>query len=93
MATPLLRLLHRRYPQAKIDFLCARMAAPLLELNPCLSHLYGLRSRILPLALSLEKRGLVRQFRARDDDLAVLLESAPRHRVLLERARLRLIRS
>jgi ADP-heptose:LPS heptosyltransferase len=93
MATPLLRLLHRRYPQAEIDFLCARMAAPLLELNPHLSHLYGLRGRNLPLALSLEKRRLVRQLRARDYDLAVLLESAPRYRILLERARLRLIRS
>jgi ADP-heptose:LPS heptosyltransferase len=93
MVTPLVRLLHRRHPKAEIDFLSSALASPLLELNPNLSGLYGLRGRNLPLALSPEKRRLVRQFRSRNYDLAILLESAPRYRALLERARLRHIRS
>ncbi|MBZ5497995.1 MAG: glycosyltransferase family 9 protein [Acidobacteriia bacterium] len=93
MVTPLLRLLHERQPQAEIDFLCSDLAAPLLELNPYVSHLHRLRGRNLPLALSFEKRRLVRQLRARDYDLAVLLESAPRYRILTEQARPRQIRS
>lgn len=93
MVTPLLRLLHKRYPKAEVDLLSSALAAPLLELNPFLSNLFRLRGRNLPLVLSLEKRRLVRQFHARDYDLAVLLESAPRYRVLVERAGLRQIRS
>jgi len=93
MVTPLVRLLHRCHPQAEIDFLSSALAAPLLELNPYLSRLYALRGRNLPLALSMEKRRMVRQFRARNYDLAILLESAPRYRALLECSRLRHIRS
>jgi len=93
MATPLVHLLHRRHPEAEIDFLSSALAAPLLEPNPRLSRLYGLRGRNLPLALSPEKRRMVRQFRTRNYDLAILLESAPRYRALLERAGLRHIRS
>jgi ADP-heptose:LPS heptosyltransferase len=93
MVTPLIRLLHRHHPKAAIDFLSSALAAPLLELNPYLSGLYGLRSRNFPLVFSPEKRRLVRQFRTRDYDLAILLESAPRYRALLERARLRHISS
>jgi ADP-heptose:LPS heptosyltransferase len=93
MATPLIRMLHERYPQAEIDFLSSELAAPLLELNPHLAHLFRLRARNLPFVLSPEKRRLVRHLRAREYDLAVLLESAPRYRMLLKRARLRQIRS
>jgi ADP-heptose:LPS heptosyltransferase len=93
MVTPLLRLLGKRYPKAEVDVLCSELAAPLLELNPFLSNLFALRGRNLPLFLSREKRRLVRQFRARDYDLTVLLESAPRYHVLVKRAGLRQIRS
>jgi ADP-heptose:LPS heptosyltransferase len=86
MVTPLLRLLHERHPNAEIDFFCSRLAAPLLELNPYVTNLFSLRGRNLPLALSIEKQHLVRKMRAREYDLAFLLESAPRYRVLLERA-------
>jgi ADP-heptose:LPS heptosyltransferase len=86
MVTPLVRHLRRQHPQAEIDFLCAAPAAPLLELNPYLSRIFGLRGRNLPLALSLEKQRLVRQLRARNYHLAILLESAPRYRVLLDSA-------
>ncbi len=93
MVTPLVRMLRERHPAAEVDFLCSDLAAPLLELNPGLSRLFALRHRNMPLPLSLEKRRLVREFRTRDYDLAVLLESAHRYRVLLESARLRVIRS
>lgn len=93
MVTPLVRMLRERHRRVEVDFLCSQLAAPLLELNPRLSHLFALRGRNMPLAVSLEKRRLVREFRARDYDLAVLLESAPRYRDLLERACLRRIRS
>ena len=93
MVTPLLRLLHERHPQAEIDFFCSRLAAPLLELNPHISGLFALHGRNWPLRLSLEKQRLVRKFRDREYDLAVLLESAPRYRALLEQAHLKLIRS
>jgi ADP-heptose:LPS heptosyltransferase len=86
MVTPLLRLLHERHPNAEVDFFCSRLAAPLLELNPYVTNLFSLRGRNLPLALSIEKQRLVRKMRAREYDLAFLLESAPRYRILLERA-------
>ena len=93
MVTPLLRLLRQCHARTEIDFFCSELAVPLLELNPYLTGIFGLRGRNMPLALSLEKRRLVRQFRARDYDLAILLESAPRYRMLLQHARLRQIRS
>jgi hypothetical protein len=93
MVTPLIRLLHRHHPKSKIDFLSSALAAPLLELNPYLSGLHGLCGRNFPLLFSPEKRWLVRQFRARDYSLAILLESAPRYRTPLERARLQHNRS
>ena len=93
MVTPLLRRLHELHPRAEIDFFCSRLAAPLLELNPRLSSLFALHGRNWPLWLSMEKQRLVRKFRARNYDFAVLLESAPRYRALLEQARLRSIRS
>jgi ADP-heptose:LPS heptosyltransferase len=86
MVTPLLRLLHERHPNAEVDFFCSRLAAPLLELNPYVTNLFSLQGRNLPLALSIEKRRLVREMRAREYDVAFLLESAPRYRILLERA-------
>lgn len=93
MVTPLLRALHERHPKIEVDLLCSELAAPLLELNPYLSHLFRLRGRNLPLALSLEKRRLVRALRDRNYDLAVLLESAPRYRILIEHACRQQIRS
>ncbi len=93
MVTPLLRMLHELRPQTEIDFLSSNLAAPLLELNPYLTNLFRLRGRNTPLALSLEKRRLVQRLRTRDYGLAVLLESAPRYRTLLEHARPRHISS
>jgi len=93
MVTPLIRLLRERHPGAEIDFLCSGLAAPLLELNPRLANLFPLKGRNFPIALSPEKRRLVRKLRSRDYDLGILLESAPRYRVLLERAGLKKIRS
>ncbi len=93
MATPLVRFLHKLHPRAEIDFLCSELAAPLLELNPGLAHLLPLKGRNTPLALSIEKRRLVRRMRARDYDLAILLESAPRYRILVAGAGPRQIRS
>lgn len=93
MVTPLLRLLSARHPGAEIDLLCSSLAAPLLELNPYLAHLFPLQGRNWPIAVSPEKRRLVRKLRERHYDLAVLLESAPRYRELIERARPSEIRS
>ena len=93
MATPLVRLLHERHPEAEIDFLSSELAAPLLELNRYLTNLFPLRGRNWPISLSPEKSRLVRRLRSRAYDFAVLLESAPRYRMLLERAGLRQIRS
>jgi ADP-heptose:LPS heptosyltransferase len=93
MATPLVRKLHEHHPAAEIDFLCSSLAAPLLELNPHLKLVLPLRGRNLPLTISLEKRRLVHQIRARNYELAVLLESAPRYREILDRAGLSPIRS
>jgi ADP-heptose:LPS heptosyltransferase len=85
MVTPLLRLLHRSHPEAEIDMLASVMAAPLLEMNAHIANLYRLRARNWPLALSPEKHRLIHQLRSRKYDLALLLESAPRYRRLLER--------
>ncbi|MGA2261373.1 MAG: glycosyltransferase family 9 protein [Acidobacteriota bacterium] len=93
MVTPLLRALHARHSKIEVDLLCSELAAPLLELNPYLSQLFRLQGRNLPLALSLEKRRLVQALRDRNYDLAVLLESAPRYRILIEHACPRQIRS
>jgi ADP-heptose:LPS heptosyltransferase len=92
MVTPLLRLLHKQRLHVEIDLLCSDLAAPLLELSPYVSRLFRLRGRNMPLPLSLEKRRLVRQLRNRKYEIALLLESAPRYRTLLERAQPRQIR-
>jgi ADP-heptose:LPS heptosyltransferase len=86
MATPVIPALRARYPSAQIDFLCAHPALPLLELNSKLSRIYALRWRNVPYWLSSEKRNLVRRIGEADYDFAVLLESAPRYRKLLDRA-------
>jgi len=85
MVTPLLRALHRRHPDAEIDFLASSLAAPLLELNPNLTNLFFLRNRNWPMAMSPEKWRLIRRLRARRYDLALLLESSSRYRRLIER--------
>ena len=93
MATPVVRALRARYPQAAIDFLGWEPAAPLLEANPGIARLFRLRHRHLPWWLSREKRRLVEQLRAARYRFAVLLESVPHFRRLLERAGLKEIRS
>lgn len=93
MVTPLLRALHSRSPEFEIDMLASGLAAPLLELNPHVSNLFALGSRNWPLALSPEKQRLIRRLRARNYELAILLEAAPRYRTLVERAHPRRILS
>ena len=93
MATPVLRALRARYPQAAIDFLGWEPAAPLLEANPGVARLFRLRHRHLPWWLSREKQRLVRELCAARYQFAILLESAPHFRRLLERAEVKQIRS
>ncbi len=93
MVTPLVRMLRRIHTEIEIDFLSSDLAAPLLEGNPHLSNLYRLKGRNVPLALSPEKRRLANCLRAREYGLAVLLESAPRYRTLIEYVQPRQIRS
>ena len=93
MATPVVRALGERYPDASIDVLCSDAAVVLLELHPRVDRLFSLKWRNLPYAISPEKRRLAKQLRARHYDLAVLLERAPRYRELLDRADIGEIRS
>ena len=93
MVTPTLRALRRHHPQAEIDFLCSELAGALLEGNPHVTRIIRLRRRNLPYAISAEKQQLARALRTRGYDMAVLLESAPRYRDLLTRARIPEIRS
>lgn len=93
MVTPVVRALRALYPEASVDFLSSEAAAPLLERNPAVSRVLPLGYRNLPWMVSREKRRLVRQLRETRYDFAVLLESAPRFRRLLERAGLKQIRS
>ena len=93
MVTPTLRALRRHHPQAEIDVLCSESAGALLEGNPNITRIIRLRRRNLPYAISFEKQQLTRVLRARCYDTAVLLESAPRYRDLLTRARIPEIRS
>jgi ADP-heptose:LPS heptosyltransferase len=85
MITPLLRSIRKRYPKTELDALVSSLAAPLLKHNRHISNIISLRGRNLPIALSPEKRFLIRRLRARRYDLALLLESAPRYRHLAER--------
>jgi len=93
MATPVLRALGARFPDAEIDVLCSKLAKPLLETWPGIGALHSLRYRNLPSVLSPEKQRLVRQLRSRRYRFAVLLEQAPRYRALLKRAGIEDIRS
>jgi ADP-heptose:LPS heptosyltransferase len=93
MATPVLRALSQKFPESAVDVLCSELAAPLLELRPGGGEVLPLRYRNLPLAISLEKRRLVKKLRDRRYAFAVLLERAPRYRRLLERAGIGEIRS
>jgi ADP-heptose:LPS heptosyltransferase len=91
MVTPTVRALKKKYPDAEIDFLCSESAAPLLELNPLISHLYRIRRRNLPYALSLEKRRLASLLNSRSYDISLLFETAPRYHGLLVHAGIRRI--
>ncbi len=93
MVTPLLRALRERFSASEIDVLGAELAVSILELTPGISRRFALRYRNLPYAVSLEKRNLVRELRARNHDFAVLLERADRYRLLLERAGIHDVRS
>ncbi len=93
MATPVLRALHNRNPQANIDFVCSAQAAPLLELNPNVTQIYRLRRRNLPYWLSVEKLRLTRLIRREGYDRVILLETAPRYRELLRHSDVLHIRS
>lgn len=93
MATPVVRAVGERYPDASIDVLCSRAAIALVELHPRVRGVFSLKWRNVPYAISLEKRKLVKRLRARRYDLAVLLERAPRYRELLDKAEITEIRS
>ncbi len=84
MATPTVRALKQRYPEAELDFLCSAAARPLLEENPAIAHLFSLEGRNIPYAFSFEKQRLARALRDRRYDLAVLLESGKTFRELIE---------
>jgi ADP-heptose:LPS heptosyltransferase len=93
MATPVVRALGARYPDASIDVLCSEAAMALVERHPRVDLAFSLKWRNLPFAISLEKRKLAKRLRARHYEFAVLLERAPRYRELLERADITEIRS
>ncbi len=84
MATPVVGALRAAHPEQEIDFLCSEAAAPLLRVNPRLNRVFALRMRNWPLALSPEKLLVSLMLRRRHYLSAVLLESAPRYRRLLE---------
>ncbi len=86
MITPLIRRLHEDQPNREIDLLCSSGGAALLRGNKYVSRIYTLRNRNLPYLLSAEKRALVKQIRSNGYDFAIVLESAPRYRELLQRA-------
>jgi ADP-heptose:LPS heptosyltransferase len=87
MATPVLSALAERFPGAGIELVSSETAAPLLERDPLAQRVFPLRWRNLPLALSFEKRRLVRTLRAARYDLAVVLEQAARYYELVGRVR------
>jgi len=91
MVTPLIRALHMS-GSTSIDFLASRAGAELLNSNPYLSDILVLGGRNVPYPLSREKHNLVEQIRDRSYSRAILLESAPQYRELLERAGLQDIR-
>jgi ADP-heptose:LPS heptosyltransferase len=93
MVTPLIRCLREQNPGREIDLLCSASAAALLATNKHLSRIYALRNRNIPFLFSLEKRRLATQLRRNSYDFAILLESAPHYRELLERAGITRIRS
>ncbi len=92
MATPTARALRSVHAGARIDFLASAAAAPLLRRNPDIDRVHVLKGRNIPFWLSVEKRRLARRLGQTGYSFAVLLESAPRYRVLLERAGLTEIR-
>ncbi|HEX8997360.1 MAG TPA: glycosyltransferase family 9 protein [Ktedonobacterales bacterium] len=62
LATPMLRALRRRYPDARLDLLTTEAAAPLLRESPLLDHLYTLDKYAFdaPVALARSPLELVR---------------------------------
>jgi ADP-heptose:LPS heptosyltransferase len=92
MTTPTIRALKQRDPQAEVDYLCSQSARPLLEENPGISRLFSLEHRNVPYFLSPEKHRLARALRERQYRLAVLLESGPQYRELIQHAGAREIR-
>jgi ADP-heptose:LPS heptosyltransferase len=72
-ATPLLRLLARRFPQARVTAVCAGRSAPILRGNPHIDELLIVPS---PYDLSAHRRHL-RQLKGLTWDLGVLAEVDP----------------
>jgi ADP-heptose:LPS heptosyltransferase len=93
MATPLIRALGERHPEAELDVLVSSLAAPILEHHPLVRRIETLQWRNLPYVISLEKQRLVRRLRESSYDFGVLLERASHYRALLERAAIGDIRS
>ncbi len=93
MALPVAQALRTTTHTQPIDFLCSRSTAPLVELSPHVDHVYGLKQRNVPFALSREKQKLVVELAGRQYSRAVLMESAPRFLKILSATGLSEIRS
>ncbi len=92
MATPVAAAIKLAYPGCEVDFLCSAPAAPLLRRNPNIARIHVLRGRNFPYWISPEKRLLVGRIRRQAYRFAVLLESAPGYRLLLQKAGVKEIR-
>ncbi len=58
LATPMLRALRARYPDARLDLLTSEVAAPLIEDSPLLDHRFILEKRAFDDAAALARRPL-----------------------------------
>ena len=93
MSTPLVAALAEAEPRSQIDFLCSGSVSDALRNHPEVNRVFPLKQRNWPIALSPEKRRLISRLRKQKYDLAILLESAPRYRELLEKCGIQAIRS
>ncbi|HEY7848791.1 MAG TPA: glycosyltransferase family 9 protein [Ktedonobacterales bacterium] len=58
LATPMLRALRARYPDARLDLLTSEVAAPLMRQSPLVDHLYAFDKRAFDAATALANRPL-----------------------------------
>lgn len=93
MATPVATALRQVEPSCVVDFLCSAAGASLLKGNPSIRRVHTLRARNVPYWISPEKRRLAKRLERERYRFAVLLESAPAYRTLLEKAQMGEIRS